>query len=445
MKFKRPIYKATLFIFLWFVFSADLPVLSKQIAPKAVKGVIDLRDWDFKRDEPVELSGEYEFYWKQHLLSSDFNTRIPPKIDGFIEVPGYWNGFEIDGNMIPGTGYATYRLNLLLDDRQGSLALRILSMGMGTAFRLYVNGDKLSSGGTPGKNLETTVPGYSPGVVDFEQNASRMEIILHVSNFHHRRGGVWEVIQLGNETDVRVLRESRLNFDLFLFGSIFIMALYHLGLFSLRKEDTSSLYFSVICFLVALRLLSTGERYLIHLFPNISWGLLSKFEYLSFYLALPAFALFMESIFHAFSRQIVRCLVALGLIFSSIVIFSPTRIFSYTIPLYEFIILSAFIYGLYVLIISLVRKEDSALVFSIGFVILFLTVINDILHVEKVVQTGYLAPFGFFIFFLSQAYLISHRFSMAHKTVEQQGIDLQKTLDAYKKEVADHKLAEEAR
>ena len=32
---------------------------SKREAPVAVNGVIDLSDWDFERDGPVELKGEW--------------------------------------------------------------------------------------------------------------------------------------------------------------------------------------------------------------------------------------------------------------------------------------------------------------------------------------------------------------------------------------------------
>ena len=35
--------------------------------PEAVKGVIDLREYNFKAEGPLELSGEFEFYWNQML------------------------------------------------------------------------------------------------------------------------------------------------------------------------------------------------------------------------------------------------------------------------------------------------------------------------------------------------------------------------------------------
>ena len=40
---------------------------SRKFAPQAIKGILDLTDWDFKKDGPVQLKGEWEFFWKQHL------------------------------------------------------------------------------------------------------------------------------------------------------------------------------------------------------------------------------------------------------------------------------------------------------------------------------------------------------------------------------------------
>ena len=150
---------------------------------------------------------------------------------------------------------------------------------MGTAYKVYLNGKDLISVGLAGQNRKTTVPRYFPQVVDFESETDEMELIILVSNFHLRRGGIWEVIQLGTEKEIRSITERRVDFYLFLFGSIFIIALYHLSLFTLRRKTSSPLYFSIFCFLVALRLITTGERYLMYLFPNTSWELLAKLEY----------------------------------------------------------------------------------------------------------------------------------------------------------------------
>lgn len=413
-----------------------------KITPEAVKGVLDLSGWDFNRDGPVRLSGEYEFYWKKHLKPSEFLKSTPPQKTGFIRVPKHWNGYKVQGERLSGDGYATYRLKILLRKRREDLALKFLSMG--TAFTVYLNGKRVGSIGKAGKNAETTVPQYFPQVIDFGIETNQMELIFLVSNFHHRRGGVWEAVQLGIEKEIRKIRERRLGLDLFLFGSIFIMALHYLGLFILRKKDRSSLYFGIFCFLIVIRLLTTGERSLINIFPNIGWELMIKLEYLSYYLAVPFFALFMRSLFRRFSKTVLHFLVILGFGFSCIVLFTQARTFSYTLPVYEGITLITFVYALWVLIVSSFRKEEGANIFLIGFVILSLTVINDIMYNEKIILTGFLAPFGFFIFILSQAFLHSLRFSKSFKTVAMQHLELRDTLQAYKKETMDRLQAEDA-
>ena len=415
---------------------------ARRTPPRAIKGVLDLADWDFKNEGPVELSGEYEFYWNQHLTPSDFSRTPLPEKTGFIHVPGYWKDDTFDGKTFPGQGYVTYRLNIQLNEQKKSLALR--SLEISTAYNIFVNGQKVGALGVPGNSLETTIARQFPQIINFELNSNRMELIFQVSNFHHRRGGLWEIIQLGREKDLLKAQQKRLSFDLFLCGSILIMALYHLGLFSVRKKDRSSLYFSIFCFLIGLRLLTTGGRYLILLYPNMGYELMIKLEYLSFYLAVPAFGMFIQSIFPKFSKRIRHLIMLLGITFSCIVIFTPARIFSYTLNVYEIATLVTLIYGLYVIFASLPKMRIEAFVFLLGFFIFLLAVLNDMLHVEGIIQTGFYVPFGLFAFILSQAFLLSYRFSTALTTVETQQKELRDTFESYKTEIIDRVQAEEA-
>jgi PAS domain S-box-containing protein len=415
---------------------------NEKTPPKAVKGILDLTHWDLEKDGPVYLNGEYEFYWKQHLQPSDFSSPSH-QAPTFVSVPGFWSNQQQEGKRLLGQGFATYRLKVLLKGVQQSLALRFHDMG--TAYTVYVNGQLLGSVGVPGKDRETTVPRYYPQVMRIVESTDHLDIVFHVSNFHHRRGGAWEAIQLGQEKQLRDLRERRVGVDLFLFGSIFIIAIYHFGLFFLRREDRSPFYFALFCFAVAVRLLTTGERYLTHLFPAISWGAVLKLEYLSMSLAVPAFALFMQSLFsREFSRLYARFIVAVSVAASLIILFTPGRVFSQLLPVCEGLLLMTFLYGLYVLILSLKNKREGAVIFLAGFIILSLAAINDITHVEKMIQTGYFAAFGLFVFIFSQAYLLSMRFSRALATVEVQHKELIAVNDACRQEIKDRVLTEDA-
>lgn len=65
-------------------FNACLNDSPRRIMPKAVKGVLDLRDWDFKSEGPVDLSGQWEFYWKQQLYPQDFTSKTAIRKPAFL-------------------------------------------------------------------------------------------------------------------------------------------------------------------------------------------------------------------------------------------------------------------------------------------------------------------------------------------------------------------------
>jgi signal transduction histidine kinase len=222
------------------------------------------------------------------------------------------------------------------------------------------------------------------------------------------------------------------------------MGFYHLGLFTLRSNERSTLYFGLFCFIIALRLLITGERYLIYLFPGMSWELMYKLEYLAFYLAVPVFIMFVHSLFfHEFPKLILRIIQFLGIIFSILVIVTPARIFSHTVQLYQIFTIVCCIYGILVLCISSAKKREGAFIVLIGSLILFLTVINDVLYSTTVIHTGYFAPFGLFIFIYAQAFILSLRFSKSFNLIEIQRKELQETNISYQHEIAERRQVEE--
>jgi len=82
-------------------FSGYLLVFSAQ--PEAVRGVIYLQNWDLAAQGPVELNGEWRFYWQ---VARSQPTGNPD----FISVPGAWNGHLVNNQRITGQGIATYHL-----------------------------------------------------------------------------------------------------------------------------------------------------------------------------------------------------------------------------------------------------------------------------------------------------------------------------------------------
>jgi len=435
------LFTLVIFSAVLFLLNACQPDISDRTAPKAVNGVLDLRAWDFDRNGPVALSGKWEFYWHSCLQPDDFSKEHPPVMSGLIEVPGDWNGFEVNGEKISGAGYATYRLRILLGEASERMAFKFLDMAV--AFSVYVNGKHLTSAGIPGKTFETTLPQFHPHVADFNPDSDRLDVIIQVSNFHHRKGGAWEAIYFGLADDIRAVRQNALNFNFFLFGSILIMGIYHLGLFALRREEKSTLYFGITCLLIAARSLVTGERYIIHLFPTLDWEVHTKIAYLTFYLGILAFTEYFRTLFpKECSKNIIYIINSVCTLFSVAVLLTPAKFYTHTAPLFQIFTLLAAGYGFYALVLALKRKRQGAPVFLAGFVILFLTLVNDILYSNLLVKSGYMIQFGLFVFIFSQAFLLSFRFSKAFATVEVQRGILKVTNESYKKELAERKRAE---
>jgi PAS domain S-box-containing protein len=433
------------------VFLSVLPILylacqqnpTGKTPPKAIRGVLDLTGWDFERDGPVDLSGEWEFYWQQHLYSKQFALPRQPDISAYVNVPECWNGYRVEGEALPGQGFATFRLTIRMNQPAGSLAFERLDIS--SAYRLYVNGEKLDTVGVAGKSFETTDPGLHRGISHFVAADKTVEVIFQVSNFHHRLGGLWESIRLGPEDKIRKKREKELGFDLFLCGCILILGLYHLCLYFLRQNDRSTLYFSILSFLVVFRLLATGGRYFVLLWPGIPWELMIKIEYLSYYLVIPVFATFCYYFFVAeFSKRVLQAIQIAGIGFSALVLLSPVRIFSQSLQVYEVITIAGCLYGIYVLILALVRKRRGAILFSLGFAVLFITVLNDILYSQMIIRTGYLSPEGILVFLLLQAFLLSRHYAMAFNTVEAQSLEMMGANKVLWQEIIERRRAQKA-
>jgi PAS domain S-box-containing protein len=411
-------------------------------SPRAVRGLIDLRGWNFKSNGPAELTGEWEFYWRRHLSPDDFSQAAATPVPHYIDVPGFWNGYRLEGAPLPGTGYATYRLTVLLDPPDPPLALKVEEVS--TAYALCIDRKCAASAGLAGLTAATTVPRQFPTIAAFQPESGRVEILLQVSNFHHRRGGLWDLISLAPETEVRRLDEIKRSFDFFVLGAIFSMAVYHLILFAVRRKFRPTLYFGIVCLLVAIRLLATDERHLLQFAPNLDWSLLIRLEYWSYYLAVPAFAFFLKSLFPQLPRNLLRATLVIGFGFAAVVLVTPPGVFTYTLHAYDVFTLGLFIYTFRLLLSEPARRQVEAFVLMIGLLGLCLAVVNDILHVERVIRTGFFAPFGMLFFIFSQAFMLSFRLLRAFTVAETQRTELRDTLESFKQEVLDRIRVEEA-
>jgi len=385
--------------------------------PLAVKGVLDLTSWDFKKDGSITFNGEWEFYWRKLHSPDRFVSGKIPDSSGFIALPRTWNGFELKGETLGAEGFATFRLQVKLPSQCGIKAVRIPNQS--SAYTLWINGEIVAKNGRVGTGRETEIPQYLLQESPISVQSRNLDVVLQVSNFSHRKGGVWHPIRLGTVQQIRDRHNYQWVLDLSLLGCFLIMALYHTGLFLLRRNDPSPILFAAITGFFAIRVLLTGNVYLTILFPDLPWEWQYTMELLSVTLAPPVFMLFFASLFPQLVwRTVLLPVCGVGGLFSLVAVFSPARISSHVVMPNQAVLLLALVTIIAVLVRAVRGKESGAGILLGGFGLLFLAIFHDILTANKVIYNIQVAPLGWFVLILSQSFVLSLRFSKAFKSIE---------------------------
>ena len=408
------------------------------------KGILDLRTASPVNLEPIKLQGEWEFYWKQLLTPAQLSDSTIEKSSMFVSVPKSWVNYKIDGEKLPNQGYATYRLVV---KKRKDVDVTIYGLKVPSVFssyKLWVNGKLITEVGTPDTNKETAKPQFKYQDVSFVldprvDSTSTIDIVFNVVNYSHQRAGLQQPIYLS--TFKQLTAETRFMdiLNLIIVGIILVIGINHLNMFFFRRKDRSNLYFSIVCLVMIFRNITTGDRILAYIFPNINWELLVKLDNLSGFGTIPLFALFIYSLFKTdFPKRVMQTLIVLGTVISLLVILTPANTYGKFRLLYELYILVGGLYLTFgVLLVATFRRRSAALPTFIGMFLLYATAINDVLSSMGIIQTAYLAQYGLGTFMLLQSITITRKSAVAINQNEKLSVEL-----THEKETLEQRIEE---
>ncbi|WP_248929195.1 sensor histidine kinase [Paenibacillus hamazuiensis] len=407
-------------------------------APKAGAGSIDLTGWNWEQNGIVALDGEWEFYWNR-LLGPE--ASLPPgERPAVRDMPVPWNQAKENGEKLPASGFATYRLHVRTDGGEPMLALKLPPIE--TAYKLWVDGRLVAQGGRVGTTAAEAVPHYAPEVVAFVPEKPAFTLTLQVSNFDHRRGGLWNSVFLGTIQGVEAFAHRKLALDVFLAGCLLIMGMYHLGIYWLRKQDRSALFFGLFCLLMSVRSVLVGEMAVYQFDPDLPWKLLIRVEYLTMICGVPLSVLFVRSLYtREISRRVLTGILWVGGAFAVCAVLAPFPFAAYLVPPYQAIVVAASAYVLYAIVLAACRKRDGAVVAFIGVAAFVFTVIYDILYYNLLSSRGNLVPAGLIVFILATSLIISIRSAKAFRQVEIISRELQELNSGLEQKVKERTLA----
>ncbi len=401
-------------LFLLIVFTGlTFNAISQEDIPIVKNGKIDLTDWDFETDGKINLKGDWEFYWNQLLTYSDFHPKNRKAVPtaAYLKVPGTWNGKEIFSSEkpLPGLGYATYRIQVILPKETRRFTFKSLTAGTSSA--IFVNEKEVAHSGKPGTTDAQTIPGFKPQVFDVYVDTHVVDIIVQTANFDYAKGGFWKPLSIGPEEVLRKNHERELFFSYFLIGGFFIIGLYHFGIFLIRRSDRANLYYAIGSILTGVRVASTGE-YIIGYLSFIEWHMIIRLEILTFFMAVGVLGLFLNAIFpREMNRKILMAIVAVSGLFSLATLILSPLYFSYLVNPYQIFTVGAILYFIVVLIKAIRKKRSGSWLFTFGIIALSSFIVHDILVSVNIISGLQLAGLGFFIFMLIQSYILAVNFN----------------------------------
>lgn len=338
-----------------------------------------------------------------------------------VPVPSKWNDYKVEGKPYGSFGYGTYRIILRSQDLASAWAMKITSLG--SAFELYANDQLLAKAGRLSDRPEGSQAAYAPQVVTLPASSGEWEVRLLVSNWEHRDGGLFYSLFFGRLNDLLSFRQNLLFLDIFIFASLLIMAIYNASLYFFLKRDKGPIYFSLICLLFAFRTILYGEYLILAFIPQLDWQLLQKLGYSTLYLAPMLFYLFLGELINRTSGRLIprKVILTVSAVAGAATLFTvstPMVWFSQLQTVYQIWIAILFFLMLYYLHLSIRKGFREGYWFLVGVAVLFLTVVNDILHTSHLINTTHLSSIGFLAFLVSQSFLLTQNYSQAFHKID---------------------------
>lgn len=383
-----------------FCFSAEL-----NMVPTAKNGLIDLSQQDFSKD--VSLNGEWLFYW-QKFLNPQKTEKAKAELVNF---PFRWDGYVLNGETLPGFGYATYKLTVVLPRNIGPLTL--VMPDVYSAYRLFINGKEATANGTVSTTAKGFVPHWQYRSVRLPEGVDTLTLILHAANFAHSKGGFKNAITIGKTYEVELGRNRAEAIDLLLTGCLLMGGLFFLGLFLLGNRDKAILLFSLYCIVYSYRIIGVDNYELHTVLPHMSWYITARIEYMTLFAGIGLFTLYTRYLYpEVISLLVIKVLAFICFGFAAIVIVFPAYYFTQLINPFLLVTLFCMGYMPYVYAVAFKNKLPGATYALTSCLSLSIIFGISLFHYWGLIpQLQLLSFFAYVSFFFLQSLVLSHRVS----------------------------------
>ncbi len=394
-------------IWLSLVLTSIYGIAAEHTNPVPVKGVLDLRNEVVDEQTYISLNGEWNFHW-QELMDPESAHTIGEENSGImVTVPSYWNSYEVDGETLPGWGYGTYQLTIILpENHQSAICFDIPVFDV--AYKFYLNDWLVDSNGKVGTSPEEEEPWYEPSSFCFKPDTDTLHLLIQVSNFHHRRGGFWKSIYTGGATKVMGKMEHQRMYNYSTIGVLFFFFLFYLIFWFFSKWNKLMLLFALTALGILIRSVNTG-LYFSNAFIETPWVWQIRMEYLGSYMAFIFGMMFLNQIFPTkYMKHIIKANTILFTGAAISLFLLPPHLFTYEMLVFQ---PALFLFLLHYLVkgfIGAVRGKVMDAIFFVSLGLFMYALVNDILlaNTAGALHNNYLTQISFQVFIFAMSVLI---------------------------------------
>jgi signal transduction histidine kinase/serine phosphatase RsbU (regulator of sigma subunit) len=371
--------------------------------PDAQRGVVDARGWGFSEDI-LTLEGDWAIYWNQ-LLTPEEARRTTPSYYGSTKK---WPAQH---------GAVTMRLVVLVPPRT-----RMVTLLVGTALtasEVYLDGQLVGRNGVVSTDRVQGRPQVRPVFAEHVVSGDRVEVLIRASNWDFIRGGVY-AFRFGDPATVRHQLLRRLSANAFLMGAIFIMAIYHLGLFAMRRGERAPLYFASLCLGTVVFNAMAGDGIVFEFAPWLSGEWWWKAFYCSWLLSCPSASYFIHALYpDEFAKKVLKPQLAVALGLCAVVVLTPLRYHAWVGHVGQLYTLLVIGYALVVIARAHRHGRHGALQLLAGIGALSLGVVSDIFATEGITKMPMLSSTGLLVLILGLSLVWAQRIARAYAAVEE--------------------------
>jgi hypothetical protein len=371
---------------------------------KTIKGEIDLIHFDIEK-KPIELKGEWEFYWKNDTVKNYWDIEKP------------WNTHRINGKEVGSFGYATFVLKIKNIPNKN---IDILVKNLLSACRVFINDSLVVEIGKFGKSKDEYRPRWEDRIITVPSSLKDITLVVQIANFHHRKGGFEKPFIIGNKEHIYAIKNKSLIVNSLIMSSFLFSGLFFLTIYLFRKKDLSILYFSVFCLISSPRSFFSGEYIVTSILPNIKWNLVVNIEYFTLIVPVIFILLFISEKFKKYSlKKVIRLLILFIVIEVIVLFFTPASIFTWLVIPHEIITIISIVVISVITTKALIYRENGAVFAFIAIVCLIASAVLTIVDYVGIANSSLVLHFLFQIsFILMMSLILGSNFSSQFSRVE---------------------------